>query len=339
MKILIVKLGAVGDVAHTLPALHSLRKSFPEAFIAWVVEKKALQVIRDNPYIDEVILFERKELERTFRKDGLFAAIRFLASFGKKLKSYHFDIAIDFQTLFKSGLITWLSGAKKRVGFDKWRELNKLFTNSRLKSNKRHTIDKYLDLVVSVGGSADSTPVKIYYAKEDADYVDRFIRDEGLESKKWIAINPGASWTSKLWGAQRYAILCDLLNEASVPHVIVWGPGEEKIVEEIQEKAGNELLIAPPTSIKQLACLLERSSLYVGGDTGPMHMAVAMGTPVAGIFGPSDPERNGPYGEGQKVLQADLDCIKCWKRSCPTVECMEKVTPQSVIDAIKEILK
>lgn len=339
MKILIVKLGAVGDVVHTLPALHSLRKSFPEAFIAWVVEKKALQVISDNPYIDEIIIFERKELEKTYRTQGLFAALKFLSRFGKKLKSYHFDIAIDFQTLFKSGLLTRLSGAPVRVGFDKWRELNKLFTNKRIKSDKRHTIDKYLDLVDLIGGKPDPAPVKIYYSAEDSDYVDVFLKKEGLHEKKWIAINPGASWTSKLWGAQRYAMLCDLLIEAAIPHVVVWGPGEEQIVEEIFEKAGHKQLVAPPTTIKQLASLLERSSLYVGGDTGPMHMAVAMGTPVVGIFGPSDPERNGPYGEGHKVLQADIGCIKCWKRSCTTaLKCMEKVSPQSVLDGIKEIL-
>lgn len=339
MKILLVKLGAVGDVVHTLPALHSLRKSFPDAFIAWVVEKKALQVIRDNPDIDEIIIFERKELEKTYKEEGLFAALRFLFQFGKQLKSYNFDIAIDFQTLFKSGIITYLSGAKKRVGFDKWRELNKLFTNSRLKSNKKHTIDKYLDLVESLGASPDSAPVKIYYSKEDDNYIANFIKAGALEGKKWIAINPGASWTSKLWGSERYAMLCDLLNEASIAHVVIWGPGEEKIVSDIVEKAKNKPLLAPPTTIKQLACLLEQSALYVGGDTGPMHMAVAMGTPVLGIFGPSDPERNGPYGEGQKVLQSEIECIKCWKRNCPTsLECMEKVTPVSVIDGIKEIL-
>lgn len=340
MKILIVKLGAVGDVVHTLPALHSLKKSFPNAFIAWVVEKKAIEVIRDNPYIDEIIIFERKELQKTYKEEGIIAALNFLSSFGKKLKNYHFDIAIDFQTLFKSGIITRLSGAPERIGFDKWRELNKLFTNKRIKSNKGHTVDKYLDLVELAGGKADSTPVKIYYSKEEGDYVDGFLKEEGLHGKKWVAINPGASWTSKLWGGERYAKLCDLLSESQVPHVLVWGPGEEKIVEEICQMAGNKPLVAPPTTITQLACMLERSSLYVGGDTGPMHMAVAMGTAVVGIFGPSDPERNGPYGEGHKVLQADIDCIKCWKRSCPkALECMESVSPQSVLEGIKEILK
>lgn len=334
MKILIVKLGAVGDVVHSLPALHSLRKSFPHAFIAWAVERKSMDVITGNPDLDEVIIFERKELQRIFKADGLFAAYRFFRQFAVKLKGYNFDLAIDFQTLFKSGIITFSSGAKQRIGFDKWRELNRLFTNERVRAISRHTVDKYLELVEAAGASPDASPVKIAYSSEDASYIDEFLNERKLEDRPWVAINPGASWTSKLWPAERFAALCDILEDSAIPVVVVWGPGEEPLVDAIVGATRSRPNVAPSTSIKQLACLLERSSLYIGGDTGPMHMAVAMGTPVVGIFGPSDPERNGPYGEGHMILQADIDCIKCWKKSCSSMECMNNVSAEDVADAV-----
>ena len=338
MKILIVKLGAVGDVVHSLPALHSLRKSFPDAFIAWAVERKSMDVITGNPDLDEVIIFERKELQKIFKADGVLAAYRFFGEFATKLKGYNFDLVIDFQTLFKSGIITFATGAEKRIGFDKWRELNRLFTNFRIKAKSRHTVDKYLELVEAAGGKPDATPVKIVYSDEDASYIDVFLSENELNKRPWVAINPGASWISKLWPIEKFAVLCDILIDSGIPVVIVWGPGEEHLVEGIVEKATSQPHVAPPTSIKQLACLLERSALYVGGDTGPMHMSVTMGTPVVGVFGPSDPERNGPYGGGHRIIQADIDCIKCWKKRCRSMECMEKVLAESVADAVKEIL-
>ena len=334
MKILIVKLGAVGDVVHTLPALHSLRKNFPHAFIAWAVERKSMDVITGNPDLDEVIIFERKELQKIFKADGVIAAYRFFEEFAGKLKEYKFDLVIDFQTLFKSGIITLSSGAKKRIGFDKWRELNRLFTNQRVKAVSRHTVDKYLELVDAAGGKVDSTPVKIACSSEDASYVDGFLNEKALADKPWVAINPGASWTSKLWPVKKFAALCDILEDSGIPVVVIWGPGEEPLVDGIVEAASSKPHVAPSTSIKQLACLLERSSLYVGGDTGPMHMAVAMGTTVVGIFGPSDPDRNGPYGEGHIILQADIDCIKCWKKSCSSMDCMNNVSVEDVADAV-----
>lgn len=338
MKILIVKLGAVGDVVHTLPALHSLRKSFPDAFIAWAVERKSMDVIAGNPDLDEVIIFERKELQKVFKTDGLLAAYRYFADFVAKLKEYDFDLAIDFQTLFKSGIITLSSGAKKRLGFDKWRELNRFFTNHRVKAVSRHTVDKYLELVDAAGGRGDGSPVKIVYSAEDASHIDSFLREKELANRPWVAINPGASWTSKLWPVEKFAALCDILGDSGIPVVVIWGPGEEPLVKGIVETARLKPYVAPPTTLKQLACLLERSVLYVGGDTGPMHMAVAMGTPVVGIFGPSDPERNGPYGEGHRVLQTDIDCVSCWKKRCSSMKCMDNILAEKVADAVKEIL-
>ena len=338
MKILIVKLGAVGDVVHTLPALHSLRKSFPKAYIAWAVERKSMDVITGNPDLDEVIIFERKELQKIFKADGILAAYRFFRGFAASLKEYNFDLVIDFQTLFKSGIITLSSGAERRIGFDKWRELNRLFTNHRVKANSRHTLDKYLELVEAAGGEIDTTPLKIAYSYEDASYIGRFLKENKLADRTWVAMNPGASWTSKLWPVEKFAALCDLLADLDITVVIIWGPGEEHLVKGIVNNATSRPHIAPPTSIKQLACLLERSALYIGGDTGPMHMSVTMGTPVVGIFGPSDPVRNGPYGDGHRVLQADIDCVNCWKKRCSSMECMEKVSAEAVADAVREIL-
>ncbi len=330
-----VKLGAVGDVVHTLPSLRSLRKAFPEAFIAWIVEEKSKDVIIGNPDLDEVIVFERKKIQRGFKSlKGIGSSIRDISDVLKRLRGYSFDIAIDFQTLFKSGLITYLSGAPKRIGFDKWREFNRLFTNKRVKSVKEHVVDKYLELVEATGVSIDPSPVKIEYSAEDAFYIKGFIDREGLILKRWVALNPGASWPSKLWGGDRYAFVCDKLADAGIPVVIIWGPGEEGLVAGILERVKVRPIVAPKTSIKQLACLLESAGLYVGGDTGPLHMAVAMGTQVVGIYGPSDPERNGPYGEGHRVLQADIECASCWKRVCSSMECMERVSVDDVAKAV-----
>jgi lipopolysaccharide heptosyltransferase I len=337
MKILIVKLGAVGDVVHTLPSLRSLRETFPDAYIAWIVEEKSKDVITGNPGLDELIVFERKRIQKGLRGWKTFVpSLRETAGLIRRIRGHSFDIAVDFQTLFKSGLITYLSGAKKRIGFDKWRELNRLFTNLRVKSQREHAVDKYLELVEAIGARPDPAPVKIKYSAEDELYVKEFMEKEGLNGKRWAALNPGASWPSKLWGCERYALLCDSLADAGIPVVIIWGPGEEGLVGDIMRQAKSRPVVAPKTSIKQLASLLEKAGLYVGGDTGPLHISVAMGTQVVGIYGPSDPKRNGPYGEGHRVLQADVKCASCWKRSCGKMECMEKVTVDEVVRAVKE---
>jgi lipopolysaccharide heptosyltransferase I len=344
-RILLVKLGAVGDLAHTLPALHSLRRSFPGAYIAWIAEAKSIDLIAEHSELDEVILFDRKRFSYLGRRPWFWGKLIIESiRFARQLRQRKFDIAIDCQTLFKSGLITFLSGAPLRIGFDRWRELNRLFTNKRIPADGSniHATNQYLALVESAGAEKQCDWVAPSFNDEIRKRIDSWIGQNVGEGSLLIGINPGASWPTKLWPPDSFAEAGRILaRQTGVRLVIVWGPGEERVAGQIAEEIGEAALLAPPTTLRELAYLLSRCDLLISSDTGPAHIAVAVKTPVVAVYGPSNPIRNGPFDERSIVVRADIDCLDCWKHKCNTVplRCMDSVTAEMVAEAAQIILK
>jgi lipopolysaccharide heptosyltransferase I len=349
-RILIIRLSAIGDVVRTLPVANALRERFPTAHIAWVVEEKARDVLAHQPEIDETIVFQRNRW-----KKGILNPLRFLRTTGevcrfvKELRDEHYDIVFDFHGILKSGLISYISGAKERVGFDRGycKEWNHLFNNRKVspRSNRISRFKRNFALLGPLGLERGGRDVGLHVSQEDVDYVDQFFRSRcpGM-SGSLVAIHPGTSPKTayKRWASAKYSELADrLVEELNVSVVFTWGPGEKAMVDEVRTRMKRDSMVAPEThSLKQLAELFRRCSVYIGNDTGPMHIASLVKTPVVGIYGPTDHIVNAPYeGTSHIIVRKDLPCSPCRNRGCKDVECMRAISTQDVFDAARMLLK
>jgi lipopolysaccharide heptosyltransferase I len=354
-RILVIRLSAIGDIVRTLPSVHALREGFPRAHISWVVEEKGRDVLLDQPEVDEIIVFQRNRWGKGILNPlTFFRTIRELYRFGRELRAKHYDVCLDFHSLLKSGLISYLSGARERVGFARGycrERCNYLFNNRRvrLRSQRLSRFERNLALVRSLGLDGGTGEVAFHVSKEDIDYVDEFFRSQGLEtSRPLVVIHPATSPNTpfKRWPSARYSELADrLVEELGASVVFTWGPGEKPTVDEVRARMRRDSVAAPEThSLKQLGEIFRRCSLYIGGDTGPMHIASLVNTPVVGIFGPSDHVVNAPYeGTPSIMVRKDMPCSPCgdYRRNCQCehVECMEAVTTQDVFDAARSLLE
>jgi lipopolysaccharide heptosyltransferase I len=310
-RILIVKLGAVGDCLHTLIAARALRQRFPEAELGWLVETKSQDVVTGHPLLDRVHIWQRKRSSADFKSGHVTRALAPINTVVKEIRATRYDVAIDFQNLFKSGFFCWRSGAGLRLGFRRLREANFLFTNHRvrLRGDEYHMVRRYLALLRPLGVEVEGKPPAetVFVDAADRQVADDFVAVHDLGGKTVVALNPAASLPRKLWPASRLAEVADrLVDSAGIVPLIIWGPGEEPLVEAVKRNMKNAPLVAPATSIKELAHLLSKCTMYLGNDSGPMHLAAAMGAGVVGLFGPTDAARVAPWTErGRSVEPAE----------------------------------
>ncbi len=332
-NILVVKMSAIGDVIHALPVAYALKQSFPQAKITWVVEKAALDLVSDNSYIDEVIIFEKQKF-RSLR--GL---IDHLPSFSRMLKSRQFDLCLDLQGLMKSAAIALLSGAPVRLGYCNMRELSGIISKPVCGGQaQQHIVERYLDVVRGLGCAVHQVVFPINTQQQETT-VREIAGQAGLDiDRPYLVLVPGANWLNKRWPTQRYAQLADKLYSRGIIPVIVGASADYELAEQIKRHSK----VAPvdltaKTSLKQLAFLLKQARAVVAGDTGPMHLAAAVGTPVVALFGPTDPRRNGPYGRNNIVITAGVDCLGCWQRTCDK-PCLATIHADTVDQALQKLL-
>jgi heptosyltransferase-1 len=337
MKILIVKLGSIGDIIHTLPSLAAIRMAMPVADVSWVVEKRSAEILRGNKLIDRLIEVDTRSL----RSGKVVAEIlpRFREQF-RSLRRSRFDIAIDFQGLLKSAAIAKLSGAKKRYGFARGalRE-----PASRIFLNNGVEIDGQVNIIrknLKLAAEALKIPVPdgnfefpVFTDQSHVAEADRIIAETGGE---YAILNPAAGWVTKMWRAADFGRLADQLWEKqSLRSIVAVGPGESELgAEVLNASRSGRTSIAQP-SLKGYFELVKRARVYVGGDTGPMHLAVAAGTPVVGIFGPTEWWRNGsPIPEDICVERTDIGCrVDCHRRTCSNWICMD-ISVETVAAAV-----
>jgi lipopolysaccharide heptosyltransferase I len=323
MRILIVKLGAIGDVVHTLPALAALRRAMPAAHLAWVVERGgAAKLLRDNPALDELIEVDT----RGWRKDLLGSNTR--AAIKTSLSQLRgFDVALDFQGLLKSGMMTWLARAPRRIGFCKeaLREPASayLLTETVHVDDDDHIIKKNLQLVAHLGVAVNGAyefPLGISFPEKQ--FAEQQITQRGGNV---AIINPGGGWPTKLWDVAGFAAIADRLWEAyRWRSVVTYGPGEEALANSVVAHSRSGAVELLDATLKQFFALAERARLFIGGDTGPLHLAAAAGTPIVGIYGPTPARRNGPFAAADVIVERfDLDCrVDCFRRRCSHTSCM-----------------
>ncbi len=341
--ILIIKLSAIGDVIHTLPFLDVLRRRYPDAAIDWLIEEDAGQIIEGHPELDRIIVSRRKTWQRSFLRSGKrMEILREIVQFVRLLRSREYDLVIDIQGLLKSGLMTGLVKGKRKVGFSGGREGSSIFlTQPPFPVNyEQHALDRYLQGARHLGCETDLWNGDIPVGTSDKESVDRLIRENGLQDKPLIAINPMAKWATKLWDSKKFAVLATRLQKGLDCNILFTGsrndrPALEKIIQAMDSQPLN---LAGRTTLKELAHLFSRCDLTVTTDTGPMHLAAAMGCPVVAIFGPTSPLRTGPYGEGHVIVREDLDCAPCFRKHCDHLSCMGNITVEKVYDAVSQVL-
>ncbi len=336
-RILIIKLGAIGDVVHSLPVLATLRACHPKAHLSWAVEEKAAPVLEGNRDLDELILLERKKMSSA---SGVFYFRRWLQEIRKK----SFDVALDLHNLLKTGIIAYASHAPVRIGFRKLREGNFLFMNRWVKPqpHHRHAVEKYLSLLepLDLHESQWVRRFPLVWDSSDDERISRFLKQHGLgHNEPWVAVNPGANWPSKRWMPDRYAKVADqLTKQRGIRVLILWGPGELSLAHAVAGAMTEKAVIAPETTLKQLMVLISRCRLLMSGDSGPAHLAAALGVPTVTLFGPSDPVRNGPYGENQTIVRSPVPPARYYQRKEVGDRWMKAIAVEAVVAAAKKQL-
>ncbi len=337
-NILIIKPSSIGDIIHALPFLYSIRARYPKARISWLINSGFEDLIKDNPELDEIILFERK---RWGGFDNIGYKFKGLTEFLRELRRKQFDLVIDLQGLFRSGIITYLSGAAHRVGFANARELSPIFYNYKIShpSIEMHAVDRYLLIAKELGAGISKIDFKINIPKKENEYVSGLINR--IKKRPLIAINPSARWETKMWPLKRYAKLADAIADKLKAQTVLIGSreDEDRINELLSMTKSKPVNLCGRTSLLQLAALLKRAALLITNDSGPMHIAAAVGTSVAAIFGPTRPVRTGPYGKGHVVLQSSLPCINCLKKKCDDLKCMDAISVDEVFNSVRKVLK
>jgi heptosyltransferase-1 len=329
-RILIVRLSAVGDCVQTMPLASAIRANFPNVHITWVVEKAAAPLVAAHEAVDRLIVLPKR-----------FAySLSVLNWLRRELRSARFDLTFDPQGLTKSGLVAWLSGAPRRIGLARpaAREINPWLQTELVAAHALHRVNRYLELLRPLG--IDRPAVRFGLRIPDAAEAAAAHWCQQAElSGGYVALNPGAGWDSKRWPAERWAQVARDLGRLGAISVVTWGgPRERAWAEEIVAGSNGHSVLAPPTTLLELAAILSRARLFIGSDTGPLHLAAAVGTPCVAMFGASSVAACRPYGYGHVCLQAALDRSSGRKRPGADNWAMRQITAGAVCEAANQLL-
>jgi heptosyltransferase II len=320
-NILIIKPGAVGDLLQMTPVVRALKKYSPEARITFLVGSgSTAELFRNDPRVSETIVFDRTGLHRSFSA---------LGALWSMVRSRRFDLVLNFQ---RSNLKAWFLASAALPC--------RVLVYHKAKGRTVHAVVNYLETLAPLGISPTETDLELVLDDASRAYARELFSSRGLEGTPVVALNPGATHAVNRWPAARFAELADLISERlSAQTIIVGGPDDVPLAEEIRALSRTKpFSLAGRTSLLQLGAVLEKCSVLVSGDTGPLHMATAVETKVISLFGAADPARTGPVGSGHRIIQApDVACVPCRSRTCSNpsyLECMVKITAAMVADAV-----
>ena len=300
MRLLVVRLTSLGDVVHAIPAVAALRRAYPAARIDWLAGERCRELVELVPVIDRCLVAPR------FRAAAAFPRLV------RALRAARYDVAIDLQGLLKSAVLARCSGARRIIGFGRGqvreRAARLLYTETPQSDRTGHVIDKNLALVGALG--VEQRPAEFPIADPHSDVVERAREGLGGAGGRGFALlNPGAAWTSKCWPPERFGELAHRLRrEHGLQSLVVWGPGERERAGRVVAASDAAAALAPPTRVADLVALARAAAVMVAGDTGPLHIAAALGTPVVGLYGPTDPIRNGPWSVADVVVSRHGAC-------------------------------
>lgn len=328
MNFLIVRLGALGDIVHAIPAAAALRRAYPGARIDWLVDARHRGMVDLATTVDRAIVVER-------------SSPRGWLDVTRELRQMRYDVAIDLQGLLKSAILARASGAARVIGFSIWHLREKTArpfytqTDRRARLQADHVIVKNLRLLSAIGVEDERIVFPLAAVESAAATAVRAIVGE---NGRFALINPGAAWPNKRWPAERFGEVASFIEEVrGIPSFVVWGPGEEGLAGAVVEASGGAARIAPRTGLPDLLALCRSASLMISGDTGPLHIAVAAGTPTVAIFGPTDPHRNGPWAADDVTVSRFGACGCHYERRCHRQQwCLDSVGVAEVTAAIQQ---
>ena len=338
-KILIVRLDRIGDVLISTPVIKNLRDTYPDSYIAFLVAPYAREIVEHNPYLNDVIVYDKKGNER-----GLTGNLKFI----RYLRQKRFDIAVILHPTKRTHIVTFLAGIPERVGYDKkWGFLLTKRIPHIKQHGLKHEIDYSLDVLRYIGVEPKDRTLYLPIDKASERKIDSIFNEVGIgPNSLCVAINPGASCASKRWPAAKFAGVADeLVKKYGVRIIIIASAGDKIFADEAARLMSSACInLAGRTSISDLGSVLKRVRLFISNDSGPVHIACAVGTPVVSIFGRSDrglsPERWGPSGSCDIALHEDVGCDVCLAHNCRNgFRCLDAITVEGVLEAADKILK
>lgn len=342
-RFVIVRLSSIGDVLHCTPVAKALKANFPSCHITWIVGQVACPMVQDNPFLDEIYIWSRERWEKLMRQGKLPEAWSMWRQLKRDMAARSFDVALDVHGLLLSGMVTRATGAPRRIGLSGTKEPNWLFMTERAPSlpGDVHVIQRYLSVLRPLGITSHDYNMTLCVEQEAKQFAHCFFADHNIrQGEKVVVFNPATTWSTKNWPPEFFARVADALaSDARI--VLCGGPGDMDLASKIIASSTASIINAVGrTSLQQMAGLLARADLVIVGDTGPLHMAVALGIPTVSIFGPTDPAKFGPLTPGHFVLSGQSECMPCYRTRCPqgNMRCMHSVRPDAVIAAARKVL-
>jgi len=334
-RILIFNVNWLGDVLFSTATIRNLRYNFPNSYIACIVPARGYAVLKNNPYLDEIIVFDEKDIHR-----GLLAKLKFV----RQLKAKRFDTAFILHRSFTRALMLYLAGIPQRIGLVSSK--GKIFLTKKVPLSKvkpLHRIDHYLSIVENSGLRVEDRYLDFFFEEEDKEFAKEFLEKQGIKKEDFlVAVHPSGNWPQKRWPKEYFSLLCDRLIKELQAKVILLGAHEDlRLAEEISAAMTQKPLIASGRfNLKQLAALLTLVDVFISADSGPLHIANAVGVPkIIALFGPTSVAITGPFPlKNVTLLQKDIGCIiPCYKVNCQDNRCMKAITPEEVFAQVKLI--
>ena len=334
-RIALIKPSALGDIAHSLPVLSALRQRFPTAHISWIVNRSYAPILDGHPDLNEIVPFDRGALRQGLIRGGV-AFGRFL----RHLRAQRFDMVIDLQGLLRTGLMTLASGAAVRIGLATAREGAPLCYTHRVddRTDVRHAVDRYWRVVEALG---DAPSIRRFHVPVQADAASRAAQLLQAHPRPWLAVGVGSRWLTKRWPPEHFAALVrHAQQQFGGAALFVGTPEEAPLAEQAAALVhGPALQLTGKTTLPQLVALLAQADAMIANDTGPLHLAVALGRPVVAPYTCTLIEKTGPYGQDERAVATSIWCRGSYLKTCPRMECMAELTPDRLWPPLEKILR
>lgn len=338
---LIVKPSSLGDVVHTLPLVHAIKRKYPRSYIGWIVQRGFKGVIEYDPAVDEIIPVNIPSTSDPLAKRGAFfraaeATFVTLRELRRRFEEHPYDLVLDLHASFRSGLLGRTNPGGFKVGFSEAKELNTYFQHVTISAGHplSHAVDKNLAFAQYLDCPVAPEDFRVVSGAEPRAGARAFLDEAGIGAgDRFVYANPVARWATKLWTVDAWAEVADLfIRKSGVGVVFAGSPDDVPYIRSISQRMkASPVIAAGALGLAEAVALLEEAPVYVGVDSGPMHIAAFTGTKVVALFGPTDPAKVGPYGRGHRVIRREeLDCLGCRKRSCPNRICLEGLAPRTV---------
>lgn len=344
-RVLLIKPSSLGDIVHALPVLHGLRCRYPHAHVAWLVGTSFVPLLADHPALSEVIPFDRRHYGRVGRS---WPATRDFLRFLRELRSRRFDLVIDLQGLFRSGLLTRATGAKVRIGFADARELAWMAYTHRLPAaaGDVHAVDRNRQTLALLGVEEGPAVFDLALQPQERAAAGGLLAAAGIQpDEPFLAVLPGARWETKQWPPERFGgTINQIADQVGVRSVLLGGAEERVLCDQIAEIClKTPVNLAGRTGLRELIALIERAAVVLCHDSGPMHVAAALKRPLVCISGPTNPRRTGPYGQPEAVIRLDLPCSPCYLRRLSQCRhehrCMRELEVEAVVGRLRHLFE